>query len=128
VSRARGPRLGVDLAEVGRVAELAERFDDRELGLLFSSGERDAARRARDRHRYLAVCVAAKEAVGKALGVGLAGIDWPDVEAVIEGPALRVRLSGRAALLAGRTIWTASFACWDGLVLVQVAGWPCAGS
>ena len=121
-------RLGVDLADVGRVAALVERFDDRELELVFTPGERSAARRARDPHRHYAVSLAAKEAVGKALGVGLAGFDWPDVEAVIEGRALRIRLAGRAALLAGRTRWTASFACWDGLVLVQVAGWPCAGS
>ena len=120
--------MGVDLADVGRVAALVERFDDRELGLLFAPGEREAAWRTRDRHRHYAVCLAAKEAVGKALGVGLAGIDWTDVEARIEGRALRVTLTGRAALLAGRTSWTASFACWDGLVLVQVAGWPCAGS
>ena len=122
------PCLGIDLAEVSRVAALVERFDDRELAMLFAPAERDAARRARDRHRHYAVCLAAKEAVGKALGVGLAGFDWPDVETVIEGRALRVRLSGRAALLAGRTRWSASFACWDGLVLVHVAGWPCAGS
>jgi holo-[acyl-carrier protein] synthase len=122
------PRVGLDLADVGRVAALVDRFDDRELGLLFGPGEREAARRARDRHRHYAVCLAAKEAMGKALGVGLAGIDWTDVEAVIEGRSLRLRLAGRAALLAGRTRWTASFACWDGLVLVQVAGWPCAGS
>jgi holo-[acyl-carrier protein] synthase len=121
-------RLGVDLADVRRVGALVERFDDSELGLLFAAGEREAARRARDRHRHLALCLAVKEAVGKALGAGLAGIDWTDVEAVVEGGALRVRLTGRAALLAGRTRWTASFACWDGLVLVQVAGWPCAGS
>ena len=120
--------MGVDLADVGRVAALVERFDDRELGLLFAPGEREAAWRARDRHRHYAVCLAAKEAVGKALGVGLAGIDWTDVEAAIEGRALRVTLTGRAALLAGRTRWTASFACWDRLVLVQVVGWPCAGS
>jgi holo-[acyl-carrier protein] synthase len=123
-----GPRLGVDLADVGRVAALVDRFDDRELGLLFAPGERAAARRARDPHRHYAVCLAAKEAVGKALGVGLAGFDWPDIEAGIEGRALRLRLTGGAALLAGRTHWTASYACWDGLVLVQVAGWPCAGS
>jgi holo-[acyl-carrier protein] synthase len=122
------PRLGLDLADIGRVAAMVERFDDRELGLLFAPGEREAARRARDSDRHYAVCLAAKEAVGKALGVGMAGIDWPDVEAVVEGRALRVTLSGRAALLAGRTRWTASFACWGGLVLVQVAGWPCAGS
>jgi holo-[acyl-carrier protein] synthase len=120
------PCLGLDLADVRRVGALVERFDDRELGLVFTTGELAAARRSRDRRRHLAVCLAAKEAVGKALGVGLAGFDWPDAEAVVEGRALRLRLAGRAALLArgrGGADWTASFACWDGLVLVQVAGW-----
>lgn len=120
------PCLGIDLADVRRVGAIVERSGDGELGLVFTRAEREAAGRVRDPHRHFAVCLAAKEAVGKALGVGLAGIDWPDVESVVEGRALRVRLSGRAALLAGlqrRSRWTASFASWDGLVLVQVAGW-----
>jgi len=118
--------VGIDLADVRRVAALVERSEDRELGLVFTAGERESARRTGDPHRHFAVSLAAKEAVGKALGVGLAGIDWPDVEAVVEGRALRVRLTGRAALLARRqrrARWTASFASWDGMVLVQVAGW-----
>jgi holo-[acyl-carrier protein] synthase len=93
---------------------------------VFTPGEREAARRASDPHRHYAVCLAAKEAVGKALGVGLARMDWADVEAIVEGRALRLRLTGLAAALArrrGPADWTASFACWDGLVLVQVAVW-----
>jgi holo-[acyl-carrier protein] synthase len=121
-------RIGLDLADVRRVGALVDRFDDGELGLVFTPGEREAAGRAPDGYRHYALCLAAKEAVGKALGVGLAGMDWRDVETVVEGRTLRLRLSGRAALLAGATRWTASFACWDGLVLVQVAGWPCAAS
>jgi holo-[acyl-carrier protein] synthase len=117
------PRLGLDLADVRRVGALVDRARDGELGLVFTARERQAARRSRDRHRHLALCLAAKEAVGKALGVGLAGFDWPDVEATVEGRALRLALTGRAAALAGNARLSASFACWDGLVLVQVAAW-----
>ena len=79
-------------APAHELAEAMAELSPTELGLLFTRGEREAADRAREPHRHYAVCFAAKEAVGKALGVGLGGIDWPDVETVIEGPSLRLRL------------------------------------
>jgi len=92
--------IGVDLVDVdrmrtviGRTPTLAER--------LFTAGERDYATTALDPAERFATRFAAKEAVMKALGVGLGAVDWHDVE-VIRGDsgAPSLHLTGRAASLA----------------------------
>lgn len=95
--------VGIDLVDVTRFARVLERtpsLSDR----VFTAGERawcDTARHARPRAQRYAARFAAKEAAMKALGVGLGGIGWHDVE-VVRGtdgaPALRV--TGRAGTLA----------------------------
>ena len=92
--------LGADLVEVGRFRLAMERttsLADR----LFSSDERDYASGQHDPAKSLAARFAAKEAVMKALGVGLGDIDFRDVEVVRResgAPSLEVR--GRADRLA----------------------------
>ena len=77
---------------------MVERYSDDVLGHVFTTGELAAARaRPRRRRLDLTVCFAAKEAVGKALGVGLGGIDWTDVESAVSPARLAVSLSGAAA-------------------------------
>lgn len=92
--------IGVDLVDVerfraslARTPSLAER--------LFTADERAYAETARDPVERLAVRFAAKEAVMKALAVGLGAIDWHDVE-VVRAPsgAPSLRIIGRAAALA----------------------------
>jgi len=93
--------LGVDLVDVDqlrralvRTPTLTER--------LFTTTERTYAESARDPAERYAVRFAAKEAVMKALGVGLGAIDWHDVEVVrnAESGAPSLRITGRAAALA----------------------------
>ena len=92
--------IGVDLVDVERfrasltrTPSLAER--------LFTPGERAYAESARDPVERLAVRFAAKEAVMKALAVGLGSFDWHDVEVVrAESGAPSLRITGRAAALA----------------------------
>ena len=92
--------MGTDLVEVPRFrlalerrAKLAER--------LFSDGERGYAQRAVDPTIRLAARFAAKEAVMKALGVGLGAFKLRDVEVVKRpGGAPELVLTGRAAELA----------------------------
>lgn len=95
--------LGVDLVDVDRLRKAL----DRTPGLaerLFTDAERDyceSGRNSQTRAQRYAVRFAAKEAAMKALGVGLGGIGWRDVEVVHSpggAPILRVR--GRAARLA----------------------------
>jgi holo-[acyl-carrier protein] synthase len=94
--------IGIDAVEVDRFrTALAKR-----PGLmtrLFTAGERAYGEQARDPAERLAARFAAKEAVMKALGVGLGAFAFCDVE-VVKAPsgAPSVSLSGRAAELADR--------------------------
>ncbi|MCU1452931.1 MAG: acpS [Acidimicrobiales bacterium] len=92
--------IGVDLVEVDRMRRALARTPSL-AGRLFTTGERAYATAARDPAERYAARFAAKEAVMKALGVGLGAFDWHDVEVVRADsgrPSLHV--SGRAAELA----------------------------
>ena len=91
---------GVDLIEIARVERMLSRYGDRFLARVFTPAE---ILYCRGRTAELAARFAAKEAVSKALGVGLRmiardGIHWQDVEVVGDprGKPL-VHLYGRAA-------------------------------
>jgi holo-[acyl-carrier protein] synthase len=92
--------LGVDLIEIARVERALARFGDRFLERVFTPAE---IVHSRGRLPELAARFAAKEAVSKALGVGVRmlspmGIDWHDVEVTADrqGKPL-LQLHGRAA-------------------------------
>ena len=94
---------GVDIVELDRVRRAIEHHGERFLTRIYTAGELEWYR---DRLPELAVRLAAKEAVSKALGVGLrhmsgAGIGWRDVEVLSDpyGKPL-LHLSGRAQTLA----------------------------
>jgi holo-[acyl-carrier protein] synthase len=105
---------GVDLIEIDRVERVLARHGDRFLERVFTQTE---VLYCRGRLPELAARFAAKEAVSKALGVGMRmmsrdGIDWRDAEIVgdVRGKPL-VRLHGRAAERAeelGLTEWAVS--------------------
>jgi holo-[acyl-carrier protein] synthase len=92
-------RTGVDIVEVARVARLVTRYETA-ADRLFTPGELGYCRsRPRRCHEHMAARFAAKEAVLKAIGTGLAeGVRWIDVE-VVAGDHARptVRLGGAAA-------------------------------
>jgi holo-[acyl-carrier protein] synthase len=93
--------LGTDLVEVPRFRLAMERRGERLDERLFSEDERSYAYRQRDPAKSLAARFGAKEAVMKALGVGLWKFKLRDVEVVRQrGGAPRVELHGRAAELA----------------------------
>lgn len=91
---------GVDLIEIARVERALERHGERFLERVFTAEEI-----AYSRHRpaELAARFAAKEAVAKALGVGMRmmardGIGWREAEILGDGRGKPlVRLCGRAA-------------------------------
>lgn len=105
---------GVDLIEIPRVERSLARYGERFLLRVFTPEEIVYSRR---RPAELAARFAAKEAVAKALGVGMrmmaeGGIGWHEAEIVGDhrGKPL-VRLSGRAAERArdlGLTEWAVS--------------------
>jgi holo-[acyl-carrier protein] synthase len=93
--------LGTDLVEVPRFRLAMERRGERLGERLFSDDERAYAYRQKDPAKSLAARFGAKEAVMKALGVGLWKFKLRDVEVVRQkGGAPRVALHGRAAELA----------------------------
>ena len=105
---------GVDLIEISRVERILTRYGDRFLERVFTPAE---ILYCRTRLPELAARFAAKEAVSKALGVGVRmisrdGINWQDAEIIgdTRGKPL-VRLHGRAAERAtelGLTEWAVS--------------------
>ena len=100
--------VGTDLVELDRFRRALARTP-RLAERLFSDAERAYAARRRDPTERLAARFAAKEAVMKAMGVGLWKFPLRDVE-VVKAPSGQpsVRLHGRAAALAaerGVTSW-----------------------
>ncbi len=92
--------LGSDLVEVARFRRAVKRrpsLSDR----LFSAAEQEYAHQQKDPAKSLAARFAAKEAVMKALGVGLWKFAFRDVEVVrADSGAPAIKLTGRARELA----------------------------
>ncbi|NPV53495.1 MAG: holo-ACP synthase [Firmicutes bacterium] len=93
--------IGVDMIEIGRIAELMVRKGDRLSERVFTPRELECARDGR--YHGLAARFAAKEAVAKALGTGVRGFGWNEIE-IVENPsgAPAVVLHGRAVDVARR--------------------------
>ncbi|NPA91011.1 MAG: holo-ACP synthase [Chloroflexi bacterium] len=92
-------RVGLDIIRVSRIEKAIRRWNTRFLDRVFSTGEQEDCR---GRSASLAARFAAKEAVLKALGTGLAqGIRWTDVEIRTRANGEpRVILHGNAVTLA----------------------------
>ena len=95
-------RVGVDLIEIPRIARALPRFPGfRER--CFTEAERAYCDARPNPPQHYAARFAAKEAVGKALGFGVArAFAWREVE-IAGRPKPDVRLSGRLARWAERT-------------------------
>jgi len=92
--------VGVDLIELERIARVVERWGDRFLRRIYTEQELSYCR---GRIPQLAARFAAKEAVMKALGTGIRGVGWREVEVVRpRGRAPTIALHGRAELRAQR--------------------------
>ena len=93
--------MGTDLVEVSRFRLAMQRRGERLNERLFSDDERAYAARQKDPAKSLAARFGAKEAVMKAMGVGLWKFKLRDVEvARAESGAPSVVLHGRAAEMA----------------------------
>jgi holo-[acyl-carrier protein] synthase len=69
--------VGVDLVEIGRVQRLLQRHRERFRSRIFTPAELALCR---DRPHLLAARFAAKEATMKALGTGIRGVAWREIE------------------------------------------------
>ena len=91
---------GVDIIEIPRIQRVLERYGQRFLNRIFTPGEIEYCR---GRAPNLAGRFAAKEATMKALGTGVRGVGWKDIEVVrAESGAPSVKLHGRAKKRAER--------------------------
>jgi holo-[acyl-carrier protein] synthase len=93
-------RVGVDLIEIERVRRALERHGDGFRERCFTAEERAYCDSKANPAQHYAGRFAAKEAVGKALGVGV-HFTWREIE-VAGRPKPGVRLSGRTARAAER--------------------------
>ncbi|MDE0822892.1 MAG: holo-ACP synthase [Dehalococcoidia bacterium] len=91
---------GVDIIEIPRIKQTLDRYGERFLKRVFTS---DEISYCRGRAPNLAGRFAAKEATMKALGTGVRGVSWKDIEVIrAESGAPSVKLHGRAKARAER--------------------------
>lgn len=89
---------GIDVIEIERIDRAVRRWGDRFLRRVYTQAE---VAYCRGRAERLAGRFASKEAVSKALGVGIRHISWRDIEILPDRRGKpTVRLSGRAERLA----------------------------
>lgn len=115
--------IGIDMIPVNRISRLIDRCDRQTLNFLFTDSEIEFCQSASNPDQSYAICFATKEAVGKALGIGLVGIDWNEIEANITDDKLLVSLSGKASIQAkklGINNWLATWFDWEQHILVHV--------
>lgn len=85
---------GVDIIEISRIGDVAARYGQRFFRRIYTQRELDYCR---GRAPQLASRFAAKEAVMKALGTGVRGVRWRDIEVVrAPGRAPTIQLHGSA--------------------------------
>lgn len=86
--------VGIDIIEVDRVRKVFEHHGERFLQRVFTESE---VRQCRGRAEKLAGRFAAKEAISKALGTGIHGVAWREMEVVqLRSGRPSVRLHGNA--------------------------------
>ena len=91
---------GVDIIEIARVGQVLDRYGSRFQQRVFTPGEIEYCR---GRAPNLAARFAAKEATMKALGTGVRGVSWKDIEVVrASSGAPGIVLHGRAKTRAER--------------------------
>ena len=115
--------IGIDLVEIAKIESIISCHDRQTLTLVFSPRELDAGQLAAVPREYLALCFASKEAIGKALSTGLAGINWFDITAKLDSSGyLSVDLLGSARQKAdelGLQQWEMSWCYWQNHLLVR---------
>ncbi|HEY32371.1 MAG TPA: holo-[acyl-carrier-protein] synthase [Dehalococcoidia bacterium] len=73
--------IGVDIIEIDRIQQAVERWGERFLHRIYTDAE---LKLCRGKSESLAVRFAGKEAAVKALGTGIRGVGWKDIEILAE--------------------------------------------
>ncbi|MBM3328363.1 MAG: holo-[acyl-carrier-protein] synthase [Calditrichaeota bacterium] len=97
---------GIDIVEIARVERLYERWNGRFVRRFFTVHENA---QCRGRVERMAALIAAKEACSKALGTGLRGVGWREMEVLHESNGKPVLvLHGRALRISRRLGWAST--------------------
>lgn len=102
-------RTGIDLIEIKRVEHVIHQYGTRFLARIYTPGELEEVG---NNTPSLAARFAAKEAVSKALGVGIGKVSWQEIE-VLRGsnnePILSLHgAAARIAKMHNLTVWSIS--------------------
>ena len=121
--QATGSAIGIDLVDIQRFAEVLERRPQVRKRL-FTEGELAYANAARSPNARLAARFAAKEAVMKALGIGLGACGFTEIEVIRHDSGRpELLLHGQAATrsaLAGLSRWQVSLSHTDTVATAMV--------
>lgn len=101
------PGVGIDLVSVRRLEQVIARWGSRFLDRIFTPGEIAFCESRHSKIQSYAARLAAKEALSKALGMGLGpGMRWRDIETVARasGRPVLVCRGTAGSLVAGRTV------------------------
>lgn len=88
--------VGIDICSISRINKIIDWYSDKTLSYLFTDQEYQMAVLSDCPAHILACCFALKEAVSKALGIGMAQIKWTDIERVCHQSVITVNLRGQA--------------------------------
>ena len=89
---------GIDIIEIKRIEKVASRYKSRFLNRIYTKHEIEYCK---SRAPQLATRFAAKEAVMKALGTGIKGLRWKDIEVLSKrGRAPQINLRDNALSIA----------------------------
>jgi holo-[acyl-carrier protein] synthase len=102
--------IGIDAAEIARIADAIARWENRFVERVFTAGEIAYCRRKRDFASSFAARFAAKEAAMKAFGTGHSrGVFWAGIEVVRRHGPPHLQFHGGAAARAAQMGVTGSF-------------------
>jgi holo-[acyl-carrier protein] synthase len=115
--------IGIDIESIDRIGTLVARYDADTLQMIFTAGELQRCQHASKTAQCFTISFVAKEAMGKALGTGLATIDWHEIDVNVQGNQVNITLYGKALQQArsiGASDWLASWSSWNDQVMVLV--------
>jgi len=120
--------IGTDIVEIHRVRQIIKgQYGHSFVKRVFTDHEKEYCLQAKDPANRYASRFAAKEAVLKALGKGLRGMKWNEIEVIRDdGGRPSIRLTGAAkklAAAAGITHWFLTISHSREYAVAQVIAW-----
>src|SRR5437773_10938024 len=112
--------IGIDIESIDRIGTLVARYDADTLRMIFTAGELQRCQQVSETAQHFTICFVAKEAMGKALGTGLATIDWHEIDVNVQDNQVNITLYGKAlqqAMSIGASDWQVSWCSYADQVM-----------